>query len=211
LFFLLDLSSIAWIGYFRFLMVPLPFLAAGALALGYALRPRQALAVGAVTMALQATSAITAVSSAAGPVTGLNFIEYYDAPIFFPIRPLLAEARRANVLPPNVTVFANAPDTSLRALPDVPVVFDVPGKLTCECSKEHEAVMALFVRYANLNARFSDSSVPRGSFAPTEEREAFWLSGRAERPACLAKLQQTCRRVFQRIEGGELVAILGIR
>ena len=48
----------------------------------------------------------------------------------------------------------------MRAIPGIPVTYGPPGQLICECSKEHPAVMGLFVRYTNLDARFA-SAVPR--------------------------------------------------
>ena len=59
-----------------------------------ALRRNGALIAAAVALVLQAPSAVNAIAKAAGPITGLNFIENYDAAIFFPMKSLLAEARK---------------------------------------------------------------------------------------------------------------------
>jgi hypothetical protein len=210
LFFLVDKESIAWAGSFRFVMAALPFLAAGTLALGYGLRRNGALMAGAVTLVLQAPSAVNAIGKAAGPITGLNFIENYDAAIFFPMKPLLAEARRKNLLQPNAAVLANAPDPSMRPVPGIPVSYGPPGKLLCECSEEHPAVMGLFVRYTNLDAPFG-GVVPSGAvFGPPRDRERLWRAGRALRPVCLAELRRTCGHMLERVEGGEPVAVLGL-
>ena len=191
-------------------MTALPFFAAGALTLGYGLRRNGALIAGAVTLVLQAPSAVTAIAEAAGPITGLNFIENYDAAIFFPMKPLLAEARKKGLLAPNAVVLANAPDPSMRAVPGIPVVYGPSGQLICECSKEHPAIMGLFVRYTNLNARFAGAVPPDTAFGPPRDRERLWREGLAQRPMCLAELRRTCGHVLERTEGGEPVAVLGL-
>ncbi len=210
LFFLADKNSIGWVGYFRFFMAALPFLAAGVLALGYGLRRNGALVAGAVALVLQAPSAVSAIARAAGPITALNFIENYDAAIFFPMKPLLAEAHKRGWLAPNAVALANAPDPAMRTIPGIPVVYSPPGQLICECSKEHPAVMGLFVRYANLDARFAGAVPPGTAFGPPGDRERLWRAGLAQRPMCLAELRRTCAHVLERAEGGEPVAVLGL-
>lgn len=209
LFFLVDRGSIGWIGYFRFFLPSMPFLAAGALALGYALRRNAALIAGAVALVLQAPGASNSIAKAAGPITGLNFIENYEAAIFFPMKSLLAEARNKGLLASNAAVLASAPDTSMRVIPGIPVNYGPPGTLMCECSQEHPAVMDLFVRYVNLAAPFANRASANNPYSPPPDRDELWRLGRSERPMCVAKLQQTCGHVLQRIEGGELVAVLG--
>jgi hypothetical protein len=207
LLFLVDTISLSWIGSYRFLMPALPFLAAGALALGYALPRRAVLVAGAVALAMQTPEAYTAIARAAGPITGLNFIEHYDAAIFFPMKSLVAEARRDGRLTPAQTVLANTPDGTLRPIPGVPVTYSPSGALDCACTQEHPAVMALFVRLANLNA-------PLASVDPAAEpsdRKRGWLESRAQRPACLTALRRSCAHVLTREEGGEIVAALGTR
>jgi hypothetical protein len=210
LFFLADKNSAGWVGTFRFFMAALPFLAAGALALGYGLRRNGALMASAVALVLQTPSAITAIAKAAGPITGLNFIENYDAAIFFPMKSLLAEARNKGLLKPNAVVLANAPDPSMRAIPGIPVAYGPWGQLICECSKDHPAVMGLFVRYTNLNARYSGAAPSGAVFGPPPDRERLWRAGRAQRPVCLAQMRRTCAHVLERAEGGETVAVLGL-
>lgn len=210
LFFLADKDSTAWIGYFRFFMAALPFLAAGALALGYGLRRDGALIASAVALALQAPSAVNAIAKAAGPITGLNFMENYDAAIFFPMKSLLAEAHRKGLLAPHAVVLANAPDPTMRAIPGIPVTYGPPGELFCGCNKAHPAVMGLFVRYTNLNAPFARGVPPGAKFGPPPEREQLWRTGRKQRPMCLAELRRTCAHVLERVEGGEPVAVLGL-
>lgn len=210
LFFLADKNSAGWVGYFRFFMATVPFFAAGVLALGYGLRRNGVLIAGAVAAVLQAPSAVTAIGRAAGPITGLNFIESYDAAIFFPMKALLAEARGKGLLQPNAAVLANAPDPSMRPIPGIPVVYGPPGQLMCQCSKDHPAVMTLFVRYANLDAPFVKSRRPGTAFGPPRAREQLWRKGLAERPMCLAELRRTCGYVLERAEGGEPVAALGL-
>lgn len=209
LFFLVDEGSFDWIGYFRFFLLALPFLVAGALAWTYALGRQAILIAGAVTLVVQAPSAANAIARAAGPITGLNFVEAYDAAIFFPMKSLIAEARSKGLLPAGDTVFSSAPDTSLRAIPGIPVTYGPPGSAVCECSPEHPAVMALYVRYVNLAAPSAPPATLPRRFAPPEEREQLWRVAAAERPMCLARLQRTCAHVLQRVEGGELVAALG--
>jgi len=209
-FFFIDRGSLAWLGSFRFLLPALPFLAAGALAFGETAAPRWAATAAAVVVLLQAPNAATALMRAAGPISGLNFIEHYDAAIFFPMKSLLAEARAKGLLLPGETVRANAPDTSLRAIPGLPVTYTPPGELVCECTLEHPATMVLFVRYANLTRAPAQPGAPAGLFGPPPDREPLWRAANAARPACLARLAATCPHVLQRVEDGEAVAALGL-
>jgi hypothetical protein len=210
-FFALDETSLTWAGYFRFFIYSLPFLGVGLLVFGYAASPRVALAAGALALALQAMSAYTAVAWSAGPATGRNFAEHYDAPIVFPLKAIIAQARAEAGLPKNATVLANQPDLSVKPVPGIPVTFGPPGEMYCTCSEAHPDVMALFVRYSNLNAPYRDRAPPAGEiFAPRPERDAVWRQQRAARPNCLAQLRQSCKQVIERVEGGETVAALGV-
>lgn len=207
--FLIDKNSAAWVGYFRFFLVAMPFFAAGVLALGYGLRRTGALVTSAVVIVLQAPSAMTAMALAAGPITGLNFIENYDAALFFPMKSLLSEAHEKGLLPAGAVVLANAPDPTMRPIPGIPVTYGPPGELFCACSKERPAVMGLFVRFANLDGDLA-SGEPGRHFGPPKDRERLWRAGLDQRPMCLAELRRTCGHVLERIEGGEPVAVLGL-
>lgn len=209
LMFVVEHDSLGWVGNFRFLLPAFPFLAAGLLAFGYALRPRWAFAVAVAVLALQAQGASQAIARAAGPVSGLNFIENYDAAIFFPMKSLIAEARGKGLLPAGETVLANAPDTSLRVIPGIPVTYASPGVAVCACSRDHPVVMSLFVRYSNLTAPSAGATLSSGGFGSPADRGALWRAAAAERPLCLASLERTCGHLFRRIEGGEPVAVLG--
>lgn len=209
-FFFIDRGSLAWLGSFRFLLLALPFLAAGALAFSEMAAPRWAGVAALVVLLLQIPSVAAAMMRTIGPITGLNFIEHYDAAIFFPMKSLLAEARAKGLLMPGETVRANAPDTSLRVIPGIPVTYTTPGELVCECTPERPATMVLFVRYANLTLPFLWPGAPTGLYAPPPDRERLWRAATAARPACLARLKATCPHVLQRVEGGEPVAALGL-
>ena len=209
-FFFVDRGSLAWLGSFRFLLPALPFLAAGTLAFGEMTAPGWAGIAAVVVLLLQIPSAMAAMMRAIGPITGLNFIEHYDAAIFFPMKSLLAEARAKGLLTPGDVVRANAPDTSLRAIPGIPVTYTAPGELVCECPPEHPATMVLFVRYANLTLPFLRPGPSAGFYVPPPDREPLWRAATAARPACLARLKASCSHVLERAEGGELVAALGL-
>ncbi|MFN3656960.1 MAG: hypothetical protein ACK4UO_06870 [Pseudolabrys sp.] len=210
LLFVLDRNSSGWVGYFRFIVLAMPFLAAGAIALGYGASPPVGMAALGAALVLQAPAALLAIERAAGPVTRLNFIEAYDAPIFFPMKNLLGRAKREGLLPAGATVYSNAPDTSLRAIPGIPVIYAPPGQPVCGCSKEHPAVMSLYVRFTNLAAPFADRPPASGEYGPPRDRDQLWRAGREDRPGCLARMQQTCRHVLRHEEDGELLAILGV-
>jgi hypothetical protein len=207
LLFVADRNSQAWLGYFRFLLPGLPFLVAGLLAFGYRERRVFAAAAGAAALVLQASSAWVAMARAAGPVTAMNFIEHYDAAIFFPMKSLLSDARAKGYLAAGTAVLASTPDTSLRAIPGIPVAFGSPGAQACACSAERPAVMPLYIRYANLAAPFAEPGT--GSSRLPSDREPLWRAAAALRPACLAELRKTCAHVLERVEGGEVVSALG--
>jgi hypothetical protein len=212
LLFAFDVTSQSWPGYFRFFLCSLPFFAAGVFALGHILTVRSAFAVGVAALALQAPSAWTAVARSAGPGSARNFVEHYEAPLVFPMKWLLAEARRSGMLKPDEIVIANQPDDTARSVPGINVEFGPLGDLQCQCTGERPQVMALFVRFANLNASLADGANPRVYyFGLLPERESLWRANRAARPACLAEMRQTCKKVIERIEGGEVVGAIGSR
>jgi hypothetical protein len=210
-FFAFDHISLTWAGYFRFFMYPLPFLAIGLLLFGYAATPRVAFGAGLAALVLLAPSAYTAVAWSAGPASGRNFAEHYDSPIVFPLKAILAQARAEAGLAAGAIVLANQPDLAVKAVPGIPITYAAPGELVCICNEAHPDVLALFVRYANLNAPYRDRPPgPDEIFAPRVERDAVWRAQRAERPLCLAQLRQSCKHVIERTEGGEIVAALGV-
>lgn len=210
--FMLDRGSRYWSGYFRFFVAAWPFLAAGLLATAYALGDRAAAALGVALLLLQAPSAYTAVARSAGPASARNFAEHYDAPLVFPLKSLRAEAARRYGLPPNAPLWSSRPDDAVKSLPGVNIEFAPLGEPVCACSAEHPNVMALFVRYANLNARFAETPPAAGDpFAPPLPNDRLWRRARAERPLCMQKIKETCRQVIERTEGGETVAVLGLR
>jgi hypothetical protein len=210
--FAVDFTSLTWAGYFRFFLYPLPFLAAGLIVFGHRFDRRLVAAVGALAILLQIPSAYLAVARSAGPATDRNFTEHYDAPIVFPLKPLLAQAYAQGLLTKGQRVLANQPDLSVKPVPGIPVDFGAPGEMYCECTSERPNVLALFVRYSNLNASHVDRP-PREDevFALRIERDVVWRAMRSQRPACVAQILKTCGRVIERSEGGEIVAALGVR
>jgi hypothetical protein len=179
-------------------------------ALGYVLPPRFALLTGLAILALAAPGALVAVERSAGPASERNFVEHYDSPLVFPLRSLTREAQAGGYLPAGATFLASQPDEAVRPVPGLPVVFGPTGELYCECSAEHPRVLNLFVRYVNKNAGFA-AHAPSGIFGPPPESDRIWRAAREARPHCLARLRASCSRVIERIEGGELVAVLGVR
>src|SRR5262249_54817134 len=155
----------------------------------------------------QLPSAYTAVALSSGPPTDRNFTEHYDSPILFPLKSILAEAVELGILQRNAPVLANQPDAAVKPVPGIPVSFAPLGELRCECSSDQPNVLALFIRYANLNAAYRDRAPQAGEiYAPRPERDVLWRTQREARPACLVRLRQSCKHVLERKEGGEVVA-----
>lgn len=204
LLFAFDVNSRGWIGYFRFFLYALPFLVIGLAAFGHRAVPSIATAVGVAVLALNLPGTWAAIERSNGPGSDRNFVEQYDAPLVFPIKTLLAEANRKNLLAANADVIANLPDESVRPIPGVDVRFGPLGQMFCACSAEHPNVLAVFVRYANLK-RDAQSAAPVGG------REALWQQQRQERPGCLAELHRSCAHVLTHSEGDEVVGALGVR
>ena len=139
-------------------------------------------------------------------------MEHYDSPILFPIWSVVKQASMLGLLPENAVIIANQPDPEVTDRPRSPVVFDTSGKLHCECQATERYVLALFVRYANLNAPFTDRPPQEHEiYAPPFRRDQLWRELRSVRSVCLARLAQTCSHVLERSEGGEVVTALGVR
>jgi hypothetical protein len=187
------------------------FFSSGLIAVGYFASARQALIAGAAMMALQAGGAYLAVARSAGPGSERSFIEHYESALVFPIRTLLAQARKAGYLARSDVVLANQPDDTVRSVPGVNVNFGPLGKLICSCNAEHPNVMALFVRYTNLSASFSDHPPTDEEYGPPLDRDAIWRRNRSERPLCLAQMRASCAHVIEHKEGGEITGAIGTR
>ncbi len=210
-FFALDEVSQYWAGYFRFFMPAFAFLSSGLIAIGYFSRARQALIAGVAMLALQAGSAYFAVARSAGPGSERSFIEHYESALVFPIKTLLAQARQAGYHSRSEIVLANQPDDTVRSVPGVNVNFGPLGELICSCNSQHPSVMALFVRYTNLSASFSDHPPTDEVYGPPLNRDVIWRRNRAERPACLAQMRASCVHVIEHKEGGEITGAIGTR
>jgi hypothetical protein len=212
LFFALDQVSFESPGEFRFFLYSLPLLAAGIVAAGYYWQPRIAGALGFIALALQLPGAVIAVERSAGPSSDRNFVENYDSPIVFPLKSLLAQARQEGLLGQDTVVLANGMSETVKPVPGINVSFGPVGELYCECTPDRPNVLALWVRYTNLNAGRADQPPnPHQIFGTYPYLDQLWRQQLAARPACLAKLQASCAHVLERTEGGELVAALGIR
>ena len=68
-----------------------------------------------------------------------------------------------------------------------------------------------FPPLANLSKSFAERIPTDKEIGPYRERDELWKKNRTERPACLAKMRQTCKNVVEKIEGGEIVGALGTR
>jgi hypothetical protein len=214
LLFAVDADGSVTPGYFRFLLYALPFLLVGIVSLGYDLKPRILIAIGMGILVAQLPSAYTGVARSAQGSSDRNFVEFYNRPIVFPIKGLLSEAARKGLLSRGATIYANRPDITVKSVPGIidNVQFGPLGELQCECSSERPNIMALFVRYANMNRRFADTPPPSSeAYGPGHELDQIWRNNRAGREQCLALMQQTCRNFLPRMEGGEVVGALGVR
>jgi hypothetical protein len=213
-FFAVDSEGSVTPGYFRFLLFALPFLLVGIVSLGYDLKPRILIAVGIGILLIQLQSAYTGVERSAQGSSDRNFAEFYNTPIVFSIKTLLSEAAQKGFLPRGATVYANRPDFTVKSVPGIidNVQFGPLGELQCECTAARPNVMALFVRYANMNTQFADTPPPGlEAYGPSREDDRIWRNNRAARKQCLARIQQTCRNFLSRTEGGEVVGALGVR
>lgn len=182
------------------------------IALGYAVKPKAAAIAGLAVLLLQAPSVITAIARFAGAASERNFAEHYDAPLVFPLKSIIAQAEQQYGPPRNATIWANQPDDTVKPVPGINVEFGPLGQLVCECSSEHPYVLALFVRYANLSARFANAPPSKDeAFAPPLPRDRIWRQNKADGPMCIVKLERSCRHVIERKEGGEAIAVRGIR
>lgn len=211
LFFMFDPVSQYWAGYFRFFIPAFAFLACGLVALGYSFSNRVVLIVSFIMVIAQAHSAYVAVARSAGPGSERNFVEHYEAPLVFPMRSLLNQAYQAGHLSKGAPVIANQPDYTVRPVPGINVGFGPLDEMYCSCSDAHPNVMALFVRYTNLNAKFSARPPQITEYGPPPDRDAIWRKNRQEGPACIAQMRQSCAHVITRGEGDEITGALGTR
>ena len=211
LFFALDQASFRWAGYFRFLMYSLPFLCAGLVALGHLGSRRGGVAVALALFALQTPGALAAVRRSAGPATDRNFYEHYDAPIVFPLKAVVTEASAAGWLPPGARIVVNQADPFVTGGRRLNLDFLPLGELPCQCREDRPYVLALFVRYTNLNAPFAHTPLPDDwAFGAPREREQLWRTQRLQARSCVALMRAACAHVIERVEGGELVVAFGL-
>jgi hypothetical protein len=210
-FFSFDRGAFEVPGEFRFFLSSLPFVAVGVVAFDHVVQPRTALIVGLLLLTLQVPGAVLAVSRSAA-LTPRSFTEFYDTPMVFPLKSLVSEARAKGWLPSDVTIRANMLHEGVRVVPGIPIAFGSLGELYCECSKEHPATLALFVRYVNYSAPFAEHPPGKDEVLPPlyRNRDLMWREHRANRPMCIAKLRATCGHVLERVEGGEMTAVLGL-
>jgi hypothetical protein len=199
-FFFLDSTAFAWVGYPRFLLLPVALLAASL----FLAPPRIALAATVVIFGLNVPGLAALWSESRGSDVHRNFFEHADAPVFFPVEELL---RGTN--PKQVTVLSNIhgvvsgyglaslplaypkllPDAQWRILP-----LDARTLGKCRCSSRDSATLGLFVFF---NDR-AGPQIPRQAM----QRVAH---------DCLAGLRQTCAIVRVSEEEGQLVGALGYR
>lgn len=227
LVFFIDESTGGYIGIFRFNLPVLPFIAAAFWSPLLLTRPAANLplvSAGLVLLGL-AQPLTAAMVRAAAPDAERNFIEHYDAAIFLPIRQLLSAAEKAGALASVSKIVANQPDITAVPIDGLsyrrPVEFDAKSGLACECRRDDQGVMALFVPTTNLFRSLGQGFPGEGrSFAwltPSprfdylnEDRYRHWRGELARAPACMASLRKSCRLIFSAEVRGLPWGILGI-
>ncbi len=202
-----------WAGYPRLNLVPL---AMGAVALGYAaellaeLNRAAGATIAMTAVALNCVGLAPAIHDAFRPSSARNFIEHFDAPVFFPIRETLAEAERKGFIAPQsrIDVFTNGkhifqffwagplvdqyPDLAARYHLRSASFTGVPSR--CGCTDPSIAHLAVFIRFTNLGAR-----IPERAATEAEARQ------------CAAEILRTCARTMPMTNEGVPVGLLGLR
>jgi len=209
-FFWADEFSTDWTGYPRFHLLPLALAGCGLLG-GPPPRSRllgtpafYACAL-ALLLALQTGMLLPFLRLATRPDVTRNYLEHYEAPVFFPIASLVGEAERDGALQAGGRIRVSDPlgtdqFTMLeRGYPtlarryDLQIVPDSFGAPLCRCSAGGEAVLVPFVYYTGLT--------PRDPEGP---------AGQARRRRCGETLRATCARVFERVYRGSTIGLLGV-
>jgi hypothetical protein len=210
--FYTDQASIPWTGYPRHHLLALACLCAPLLANGRVVekRPRLAVGLAALLAMANAPGLASAFALAAATDPARNFVEHYDAPVFYPIRALAARAdaagvdegvRRVRLVAGETWDFSLVHPVTYRDLADryqweAHRLGDGSARL-CACEDPDLAVVYLPIYWTGLNSR-----VPKPPAMAEAER------------ACLRELTGTCALlVSERLDGATLAvwARTGVR
>jgi hypothetical protein len=208
-FFFSDALSTFWTGYSRFHLLALALVGAGLLVLPEAIewpsRRRMLAALAAAVAALQLSVTLPLLRLALLPDPARSFFEHYEAPYFFPIASLIAEAEREGDLAGVRRVAVSDPigtdsfPTLEQAYPEIERRFDltiVPdsfGAPRCTCREPDEALLVPFVYFTNLTPQ--DPAGAQGALA---------------RERCRREMVESCERVIERSLDGARTGLLGI-
>jgi hypothetical protein len=203
-FFYTDLATAPWTGYPRYHLLAFASLSASLLGLGHATLPRKRPVFAWIAAALLALSNARGLASslvlAAAPDPARNFIEHYDAPVYYPIRSLFAQATAAGVLDGIRGVRLVAWETWEFSLVHATTYPELAGRYRwdaeplearpglCVCRDADVAVVYLPAYWAGLNTH-----VPKPPAVAAAERQ------------CLREMAATCGVVLSDRLGGEIV------
>jgi hypothetical protein len=215
--FYFDVQSTPWIGYPRFQLIAFALVACTLLEVGHRYeytRPRAyLLTAAAVIFVAQAPVLVGEMRLLRLPDPARNFSEHFDSPVYFPINKLVREAERASALTHVDTITINS--SNLRyythvlptAYPAIARSYSLAQSTLCECRKEGEAVLELYVYRTGLNALIDEWPWNTILDPATVKR----LDYRSQDWSCRDSLIATCRRTFEkRMPDGSLTGILGV-
>jgi hypothetical protein len=190
-FFYVDRISIPWTGYPRFHMFALALFGGAA---WMTARPSR-IAVALIALA-QLPTLVPTVALAFHPDPGRNFFEHHDAPVYFPIKSLVLEAKRDGVLANGAHVVLHPLEPEVYGpLEDVyPTLhyYWIGNIRDCRCGPGHENLLVRLVAPARLRAKDADR--------PISDEDA----------RCIADVKATYAHVYQRDLDGRPTGVLGV-
>lgn len=195
-FFYTDRVSMPWTGYPRFHLYAIALIGFAAWMPTPGVRIPTAIVAAAIALAQLPTLAPT-VALAARPDPARNYFEHSDAPIYFPIKSLVLEARRDGALKPGTPIAVRPIATEVYGPMELvyPTLWQFPfvgGVTDCRCGPGHEALLVRLPYPARLRAKAADQPLS------PEDR------------ACLADVDATYAKIFRRDLDGRPTGVLGV-
>ena len=223
LLFNLDQGGNSFTGYTRFylpifilLCAPL-FLLANWVSVDVSQRRRYFIIVPLVACALNFPALGSYFKKTMGPDELRNFTEHYDAPIYLPIKKLIAKAEKFKKLQAGDQIYINhitGWNQPVFVYSDLSERYKllVDKNIRCACTKDFPVVLATYVYPAGLHQGrdITDPTTPGHPRLPRIYPKR-WKEVNQGKVSCIKKLRQSCRYTTSEEIDGFITGIIGVK